>query len=212
MTSCLDSLALETFDLPAGGSDDRAMFKVWSGRLRFAGYQGKALGKPKIEILISPYMVEGIKMTLAKLESATPGTKYPITAFEYDRDSKQFRPKGSLVFIKDDKGVYQIQATSDGNTQTYLFMAPKSLAFGSEPMADRDRSALAVKAFLSWLEVKAVIQMVLTKRSDTGRNFGGGQGGNRPQGGGGGYNGGGQGGGGAPKAPDAPSDNDSFFA
>lgn len=185
---CLDNLSPESFDLqPMGGSEDRAMFKVWNGRIRLAVHNGKTLGKPKMEILISPYVVEAIKLTIKAMEPKAPGEKQSILISEYDRDAKQYKPSSNMTFIKDDKGAWLIQITAMGATQTFAFSSPKNISMGSEPPTERDRSALAIRAFLTWLEIKAPILTVLTKRSDTGgKNFG-----NRPGGGapaqGGGY-------------------------
>lgn len=142
------------------GRGHQIMLDVWRGSIYLK------VNKDKAWVFNKKLSVDGlevIRQELGKLKDAAPGATRTLTMLEYDRDTKKYVRSYVLKFMKSDALVYGIEVMDNkGASYAAPLMIANNIAVGTDPMQERDRSAIALESLLNRLRYEFPISVMMT--------------------------------------------------
>ena len=163
------------------GRGHQIMLDVWRGTVYLK------VNKDKAWVFNKKLTLDGLEVfrqELVKLKDAAPGAVRTLTVSEYNRDTKKFVRSYVIKFTKSDSLVYGIEVMDEKGSYAAPFMIASTLSLGTDPMQERDRSAIALERAINQLKYEFSLSVMMTaaarpvfNRNDRG---GGSSGGNSP--------------------------------
>lgn len=134
-------------------------FRVFQGTIRLS--INDEANKLLLDKPLAPNKITAIRRILHKALTISPGQKLPIIFSAYNTEVKKMEVEWVLTILKDDKQVYHICVEwAAGGKHDFMLKGPYGISFGSDPMADGEKSTLELETLIDFFTTTAPLYQV----------------------------------------------------
>ena len=131
----------------------------------FKRNKGEEKNGPVVKMTLSIPVCIRLAEICKQLLNGQPDTRIPFIQLDFSKEQRTYETKTTFVFYKDDKRCYGVEITNKylPTPLKFPFKCASTFSGSNEPMTDEQKSELAMKEFIKYLDQLIPIASLLSK-------------------------------------------------